>query len=135
MVEQQKWMGAASRLRRVARYLRSFPCQTRLCQHAIVEAEPGRETRVRHKAIGHLSKYVARDAGAVDPRITLRTRRGRYDIRCSFGAREFVHLPGLSLNVQEKMRAALAEQGMKVGKVEVTVQEPAPSEAERVRAL
>ena len=35
----------------------------------------------------------------------------------------------------EKLRTALTEQGMKVGKIEATVQEPAPSEAERVRAL
>ena len=102
---------------------------------AIVEAEPGRETRVRTKAIGHLAKYVARDAGAVDPSVDLRTRHGRYDLACSFSAREFVHLPGLTLNVQEKLGTALTEQGMKVGRVEVTVQEPAPSEAERVRAL
>jgi len=102
---------------------------------AIVEAEPGRETRVRTKAVGHLAKYVARDAGAVDPSVDLRTRHGRYDLACSFSAREFVHLPGLTLNVQEKLGTALTEQGMKVGRVEVTVQEPAPSEAERVRAL
>jgi len=102
---------------------------------AIVEAEPGRETRVRTKAVGHLAKYVARDAGAVDPSVDLRTRHGRYDLACSFSAREFVHLPGLTLNVQEKLRTALTEQGMKVGRVEATVQEPAPSEAERVRAL
>ena len=102
---------------------------------AIVEAEPGRETRVRTKAVGHLAKYVARDAGAVDPSVDLRTRHGRYDLACSFHTREFVHLPDLALNVQEKLRTALTEQGMKVGKVEVTVQEPAPSEAERVRAL
>jgi hypothetical protein len=102
---------------------------------AIVEAEPGRETRVRTKAIGHLAKYVARDAGAVDPSVDLRTRHGRYDLACSFSTREFVHLPGLALNVQEKLRTVLTEQGMKVGKVEATVQGPAPSEAERVRAL
>jgi hypothetical protein len=102
---------------------------------AIVEAEPGRETRVRTKAIGHLARYVARDAGAVNPRVDLRTRHGRYDLACSFSAREFVHLPELALNVQEKLRTALTEQGMKVGKVEATVQEPAPSQAERVRAL
>ena len=102
---------------------------------AIVEAEPGRETRVRTKAIGHLAKYVARDAGAVDPSVVLRTRHGRYDLRCSFHTREFVDLPGLTLNVQEKLRTALTEQGMKVGKIEAMVQEPAPSEAERVRAL
>ena len=102
---------------------------------AIVEAEPGRETRVRTKAIGHLARYVARDAGAVNPRVDLRTRHGRYDLACSFCMREFVHLPELALNVQEKLRTALTEQGMKVGKVEATVQEPAPSRAERVRAL
>src|SRR5665647_1217417 len=102
---------------------------------AIVEAEPGRETRVRTKAVGHLAKYVARDAGAVDPSVDLRTRHGRYDLACSFSAREFVHLPGLTLSVQEKLRTVLTEQGMKVGRVEATVQEPAPSEAERVRAL
>ena len=101
----------------------------------IVQTEPGRETRVRTKAIGHLAEYVARDAGAVDPNVRLRTRHGRYDLTCSFCAREFVHLPGLTLNVQEKLRTALAVQGITVGKVETTVQEPAPSEAERVRAL
>ena len=53
----------------------------------------------------------------------------------SFHTREFVDLPGLTCNVQEKLRTALTEQGMKVGKIEATVQEPAPSEAERVRAL
>jgi len=102
---------------------------------AIVQAEPGRETRVRTKAIRHLAGYVARDAGASDPSVDLRTRHGRYDLACSFCAREFVHLPGLTENVQEKLRTALTEQGMKVGKVEATVREPAPSEAERVRAL
>ena len=102
---------------------------------AIVEAEPGRETRVRTKAIGHLARYVARDAGAVNPRVDLRTRHGRYDLACSFCMREFVHLPELALKVQEKLRTALTEQGMKVGKVEARVQEPAPSQAERVRAL
>lgn len=101
---------------------------------AIVQDEPGRETRVRTKAVRHLAEYVAKGAGAVDPRVDLRTRRGRYDLACYFHTRDFVHLPGLALTVQEKLGAALAAQGMKVGKVEATVQEPAPSEAERVRA-
>ena len=102
---------------------------------AIVQAEPGRETRVRTKAVRHLATYAAGEAGAGDPSIDLRTRRGRYDLACSFHAREFVHLPDFALNVVEKLRTALVDQGMKVGRVEATVQEPAPSEAERIRVL
>ena len=89
---------------------------------------------MRTKAVRHLAGYVTKGAGAGNPGVDLRTRRGRYDLACSFHMRDFVDLPGFALNAQEKLRAALTAQGMKVGKIEATVQEPAPSQAERVRA-
>jgi hypothetical protein len=100
---------------------------------ALVLRSPGREIRVRSRAIKHLAEFVARDAGAVEPSIEVRNRGKRYRIACSFHTTEFVHIPELVEGVRERLKTVLEEQGIHVDTVQATVREPAPSEAERVR--
>ena len=104
-------------------------------KEAVVQSEPGRETVLRPKAMRHLAEGAARAAGARDPTVEMSVRRGGYDVSCGFRITEFNRVTEVAERVRDRIRSELSDAGVNVRRVEATVQEPAPSEAERDRVL
>jgi hypothetical protein len=104
-------------------------------KEAVVQSEPGRETVLKPKAMRHLAEGAAREAGARDPTVEMSVRRGGYDVSCGFRITEFNRVAELAERVRDRIRSELTDAGVNVRRVEATVQEPAPSEAERDRVL
>jgi hypothetical protein len=94
---------------------------------AVLEDEPGRETKISAKAVRSISEGAAREAGAVSSNVTLGWEKGAYEILCGIEVPESGSFAGLAEETQRNIRTALQTQNVPVKVVEVTVRATAPA--------
>ncbi len=92
-----------------------------VARNAVIEGEPGRETRIRASAVKELADGAAREAGALSPGSSLSTHKGRYSVACGVKAPPSGNATELADRVRENIGKVLGEQQVPTKDVEVTV--------------
>lgn len=92
-----------------------------VARSAVIEDEPGRETRVTASAVKALADGAAREVGALSPSSSLSTHRGRYSVASAIRAPPSGNATELADRVRENIGKVLGEQQVPTKDVEVTV--------------
>jgi hypothetical protein len=91
----------------------------------VVDATPGKETRLEAKAALALVEGAAREAGAASPKAALSPAKGAYSVSCSVGAPTSSDFAELAARARENISKVLESQNVSVRNVEVTVKDTA----------
>jgi hypothetical protein len=106
--------------------LRELTFGRRVARSAVLEDEPGRETRIRSGAAKTLAAGAAREAGASSPSVSLATKKGSYEVFCDVKVPDEANATGLATGVRQGVFAAFERHGVPVRAVEVTVRGTEP---------
>ncbi|CAN5869683.1 hypothetical protein BH18ACT11_BH18ACT11_23160 [soil metagenome] len=114
--------GAVLALLALLLLLRELTFGRRIARSAVIEDEPGRETRIKSGAAKALAEGAAREAGAVSPSVSLATeKRGAYRIFCDVLVPEGVGATGLTTRVRQNVLETVERQGVPARDAEVTM--------------
>lgn len=107
--------------------LRELTFGRQAARGAVLESEPGRETKISAKAVRSIAEGAAREAGAVSPNVSLGWEKQAYEVRCGMEVPEGGNFTGLASGTRENIERALETQNVPVKEVEVTVRATASS--------
>lgn len=89
---------------------------------AVIQDDPGRETRLTSRAVRSLAEGAAREAGASSPSVSLTSKGRPYLVECGIGVPESGNHTEVASRTRENVRKVLEDQNIPVKDVEVTVQ-------------
>jgi len=114
--------GAVLALLALLLLLRELTFGRRIARSAVIEEEPGRETRIKSGAAKTLAEGAAREAGAVSPSVSLAMEKGgAYRIFCDVLVPGGVGASGLTTRVRQNVLDTFERQGVPARDAEVTV--------------
>lgn len=92
-----------------------------VARSAVIQDDPGRETRITASAVKALADAAARESGALSPSSSLSTHKGRYSVASAIKAPPSGNAAELADRVRQNIGKVLGEQEVPTKDVEVTV--------------
>lgn len=101
--------------------LRELTFGRRIARSALIEDEPGKETRITAGAVKALVEGAAGEAGAASASVSLATKKGSYRVACDVRVPRDGNLTETATKVRENVLSTLRAQEVPMRDVKVTV--------------